>query len=178
MALTIKRPESRVPFCLDGNLKAEHEVAHAKFEASRNQSLGDSRLIDPSRELAKIVNDIEKKMRASSVEFLLRGLPRGEWNELVNKHEPRPGNALDKNYGFNLEALMTPAIPACIVEVTNHSGKVLDFDVAKEWEALAKDMTDAQYEDFVMAVIRLNLGRNEIPFSLSAFRMIQNSDQK
>jgi len=38
-------------------------------------------------------------------------------------------------------------------------------------------MTDSQYEDFVLATLRVNKGRNEVPFSLSAFRMIQPSDQ-
>ena len=38
-------------------------------------------------------------------------------------------------------------------------------------------MTDSQYEDFVLATLRVNKGRNEVPFSLSAYRTIQASDQ-
>lgn len=177
MALTIKRPETRVAFCLDGNLKAEHEAAEAEFNAARNRSLADARLNDPVKELAKKVSEIEDAMKASTVEFVIRGMRRGDWNELSAAHAPREGNALDKTYGFNVETLMVAAIPQSIAGVENQDGEPLDFDPAAEWEPLADDMTDSQYEDFVLAVLRVNRGRNDVPFSLSAFRMIQDSDQ-
>jgi len=177
MALTVKRPETRVSFCLDGDLKAAHEAAEAEFNAARNKSLADARLNSPVKDLAQKVADIEADMKASTVEFLVRGLKRSEWTDLVAEHAPREGNALDKSYGFNVEALMVAAIPACVVAVENQAGEVLPFDPAKEWDALADDMTDSQYEEFVLAVLRVNKGRNEVPFSLSAYRMIQASDQ-
>jgi hypothetical protein len=177
MALTIKRPETRVAFCLDGNLKAEHEAAEAEFNAARSRSLADARLNDPAKDLAKKITDIEEAMKAASVEFVIRGMKRADWNDLVADHAPREGNALDKSYGFNVESLMTVAIPKGIAGVENLSGEPLDFDAATEWEALADDMTDSQYEDFILATLRVNKGRNEVPFSLSAFRMIQASDQ-
>jgi len=177
MALVVKRPETRVSFCLDGDLKAAHEEAEAEFNAVRSRSLGDSRLNDPAKDLAKKVNDLEEAMKASTVSFLVRGMRRGDWNDLVAEHAPREGNALDKSYGFNVEALMKVAVPKSIAGVENSKGEPLDFDVSAEWDALADDMTDSQYEDFVLAALRVNKGRNEVPFSLSAFRMIQASDQ-
>ena len=177
MALTVKRPETRVSFCLDGDLKAAHEAAEAEFNAARTKSLGDARLNGGLTGYAQKVTDIEAEMKASTVEFLMRGMKRSDWNDLVAEHAPREGNALDKSYGFNLEKLMVAAIPACIVAVENQAGEALPFDPAKEWDALADDMTDSQYEDFVMAVLRVNKGRNEVPFSLSAYRTIQASDQ-
>jgi hypothetical protein len=177
MALVVKRPETRVLFCLDGDLKAAHEAAEAEFNAARSQSLADARLNDPAKDLAKKVNAIEEEMKAATVSFLVRGMKRGDWNDLVAAHAPREGNALDKSYGFNVEALMTVAVPKSIAGVENHAGEALDFSVADEWDALSVDMTDSQYEDFVLATLRVNKGRNEVPFSLSAFRMIQPSDQ-
>jgi hypothetical protein len=61
--------------------------------------------------------------------------------------------------------------------VENSKGEALEFDAATEWGPLADDMTNSQYEDFVLAVLRVNAGRNEVPFSLSAFRMTQDSGQ-
>jgi len=177
VALVVKRPETRVLFCLDGDLKAEHEAAEAEFNAARAQSLADARLNSPVKDLAQRVNDLEEKMKAATVSFLVRGMKRGDWNELVAAHAPREGNALDKSYGFNVEALMKVAVPKSIAGVENHAGAALDFSVKDEWDALADDMTDSQYEDFVLATLRVNKGRNEVPFSLSAFRMIQDSDQ-
>lgn len=177
MALVVKRPETRVLFCLDGDLKAEHEAAESEFSAARSRSLADARLNDPVKDLAKRVNDLEGQMKAATVSFLVRGMKRGDWNELVAEHAPREGNALDKSYGFNVEALMKVAVPKSIAGVENSAGEPLPFDSGKEWDALADDMTDSQYEDFVLATLRVNKGRNEVPFSLSAFRMIQGSDQ-
>lgn len=177
MALVVKRPETRVLFCLDGDLKAAHEEAESEFNAARSRSLADARLNDPAKDLAKRVNDLEEEMKASTVSFLIRGMKRGDWNDLVAEHAPREGNALDKSYGFNVEALMNVAVPKSIAGVENHTGEPLDFDAAAEWDALADDMTESQYEDFVLATLRVNKGRNEVPFSLSAFRMIQASDQ-
>jgi hypothetical protein len=73
---------------------------------------------------------------------------------------------------------MVAAIPLSIAAVENAAGDALPFDPASEWDALADEMTNSQYEDFVLAVLRVNAGRNEVPFSLSAFRMIQDSERK
>ena len=178
MTLTVKRPETRVNFCLDGDLKAEHEAADAEYSAARARSVVDDRLNDPAKDLAQKVIDLEDQMKASSVTFLVRGLPRGDWSGLKAAHAPRPDNATDKAYGFNVESLMLEALPKSIVSVENSAGEVLPFDPAKEWDALADDMTDSQYEDFVLAVLRVNAGRNDVPFSLSAFRMIQDFEQR
>ena len=178
MALVVKRPETRVKFCLDGDLKAAHEAAEAEYLATRSRAVADGRLNDPAKDLARKVVDLEAEMQASTVSFLVRGLPRGTWADLVAGHAPREGNALDKSYGFNVESLMVAALPLSIVGAENSAGEVLDFDAPTEWSALADDMTNSQYEDFVLAVLRVNAGRNDVPFSLSAFRMIQDSEQK
>ena len=178
MALTVKRPETRVSFCLDGDLKAAHEAADAEYAAARSRSVVDSRLNDPAKVLAQKVLDLEDQMKEASVTFLIRGLPRGAWSDLVAAHAPRTENATDKTYGFNVESLMIEALPKSIVQVESSAGEVLPFDPSKEWDALADDMTNSQYEDFVLAVLRVNAGRNDVPFSLSAFRMIQDSEQK
>lgn len=178
MTLTVKRPETRVLFCLDGDLKAQHEAADMEYSAARSRAVVDARLNDPAKALAQKVIDLEDQMKATSVSFLVRGLPRGQWSDLVAAHAPRPENNTDKTYGFNVESLMVIAVPKSIVGVENSSGEALPFDTKTEWDALADDMTNSQYEDFVLAVLRVNAGRNDVPFSLSAFRMIQDSEQK
>lgn len=178
MALIVKRPETRVKFCLDGDLKAAHEAAEAEYLAARSRAVADARLNDPAKDLAQKVVDLEAEMAASTVSFLVRGLPRGKWSDMVAEHSPRPENATDKAYGFNVESLMMKALPVSIIGAENSAGEPLDFDPVKEWDALADDMTNSQYEDFVLAVLRVNAGRNDVPFSLSAFRMIQDSEQK
>jgi hypothetical protein len=178
MALTVKRPETRVKFCLDGDLRSAHEAAEAEYIAANNRRLADPRLGDSTRSLAQKVQDLEAQMNDASVTFIVRGLKRGDWTELTTEHAPREGNNLDSTYGFNIESLMTAAIPRSISAVENSKGEPLEFDPVTEWDALADDMTNSQYEEFVIAVIKVNAGRNDVPFSLSAFRATQDSEQR
>lgn len=176
MALTVKRPETLVRFCLDGELKSRHEAADAEYTAAKNRMIADKRMVDPTRALAQAVLDLESEMEKNTVVFTVRGFQRGKWSQLTAEHGPRQDNALDKAYGFNVESLMLEAIPAAIASVVDSEGAVVEFDPAKEFNALAEDMTNSQYEDFVLAVLRVNAGRNDVPFSLSAFRMTRDSD--
>lgn len=178
MTLTVKRPETRVPFCLDGDLKAAHEAAEAEYTRENSRRLADPRLGSTVRKLAEKVQDLEAQMQDSTVTFLIRGLKRGEWAELTAANPPREKNSMDANHGYNIEALMLTAIPKSIVGVENNKGEPLPFDPATEWDGLAEEMTNSQYEDFVLAVYKVNAGRNDVPFSLSAFRATQDSAQK
>jgi hypothetical protein len=178
MALTIKRPETRVSFCLDGDLQAAYEAADAEFANLSTRKLIDERLNGQAKESAQRLVELEAQMQESTVSFVLRGMPRGEWGQLTAEHGPKEGNTTDKHYGYNMEAVMTIAIPKSIVGVENSKGERLPFNVTDEWEALAADMTDAQYEDFVLGVLKVNKGRSDVPLSLSAFRMMQDSEQK
>ncbi|QWY79645.1 tail assembly chaperone [Arthrobacter phage Persistence] len=178
MTLTVKRPETRVDFCLDGDLKAAHEAAEAEYIRENQKQLADPRLGNTVRKKAERVQELEAQMQESTVTFLIRGMKRGDWQELTGSNPPRDKNQLDATYGYNIEAVMVTAIPKSIVQVTNQQGEALPFDPAAEWEALADDMTNSQYEDFILAVIKVNAGRNDIPFSLSASRTIQASEEK
>jgi hypothetical protein len=178
MTLTVKRATTRVPLCLDGDLKAAHEAAEAEYNAANARRLADPRFADSTRKLAQAVLDIEEQMKDQTVEFLLRGMQRGKWADLTTENEPREGNTLDSSYGFNVEAVMIVAIPACIESVKNRKGEALPFDPTKDWDPLVTDMTNSQYEDFVLGALRVNAGRNDVPFSLSAFRATQDSEAK
>lgn len=176
MKLEVKRPEKFVEFCLDGELHGEYETAKAELDMARRKALADKRLNDPTIKLAQHVVDLGDKIRAESVRFLIRGLPRKRWATLTAENPAREGEALDKSYGCNIEAVMIEAIPESIVSVTR-DGEPVDFDPAKDWEGTADDMTDIQYEDFVVAVLTVNRGRQEVPFSLDAYRRISDSDK-
>jgi hypothetical protein len=178
LKLELKRPEKTVEFCLDGGLYAEYAAATRELEDTRKKALArrDDRLTDPSLPIAKKVVDLAEQIRAESIHFLLRALTRKRWQTLVAENPSREGNAADKGYGFNLDAVLVAAIPESIVSVTK-DGEPVEFTPAEDWEALADEMTDRQYEDFGVAVLELNRGRQEVPFSLDAYRKMLASDQ-
>lgn len=178
MKLELKRPEKTVEFCLDGSLYAVHAEAVKDLAEARKKSLAnrDGRMTDPTIPLAKRVMEIGAQVEAESAHFLLRALQRKRWQTLVAENPSRDGNASDKGYGFNLEAVLNVAIPESIVSVTRN-GESVEFDPAEDWDALADEMTDRQYEDFGIAVLELNRGRQEVPFSLDAYRKTLDSDK-
>lgn len=114
-------------------------------------------------------------MRDQLAVFTIRGLPRSDWKALEMANPPRQGVESDaKIYGFNIDAVVEAALPKSIVRV-EQNGERVDFDTATDWEPLADAMTDSQYDDFATAVLQVNRGRNDLPFSLSASQEIQNS---
>lgn len=176
MKLSVKRPETTVEFCLDGELFSRYQEVEDDLKEARQQGLADKRLNGAASVIARHLVEITEQMRAESVTFTLRGMPRKDWAKLVAENPARDGNQLDKTYGFNLDEVMEVAIPACIVGVKKH-GEPVEFDPAADWDALADDMTDAQYENFVIKTLTVNRGRQEVPFSQAAYKLTADSDQ-
>ena len=176
MELSVKRPETTVEFCLDGELFSRYEELNADLVEARKRSLADDRLNGEPAIIAKKLVEVTEQMRAETVTFTLRGMPRKDWAKLIAENPPRDGHPADKGFGANAESLMTTAIPACIVSVKK-DGKPVEFDPAKKWEALADDMTDSQYDAFVLKTFSVNRGRQEVPFSQAAYKLTADSEQ-
>lgn len=176
MKLTVKRPETTYDLCLDGELFGEFQKADAELKEARKMEMADPRLNSPAKDIAKRIMALQEQMKSETVTFTLRGLPRKDWARMVAENPPREGHAGDKSFGANIDALMLEAIPKCIVEVKK-DGEVLDFDPAKDWDSLAEEMTDAQYDDFATKAIVVNRGRHEVPFSQAAYKLTADSDQ-
>lgn len=177
MALKITRPEKIVSLCTDAALQAEWEEAQDAL-ANAPREVQDDRLNSGNStvKLAHAVQEIEQKMLASTVRFRLQALRRSEWTERVAANPPRDDNADDKARGYNQETFYDDVIARSIVEVTQ-DGEAIDFDPLGEWEALADEMTDAQYSKFAEAVFVLNRGEVSVPFSRSASRALRGSSE-
>ena len=181
MAIEIKRATRSVTLCLDGDLYAQYEDAEARLKEARYKQATDARLNSGVLAVEKEVFALIKAQEESTITFVLRALPRPKWDALVEAHPARTGNQADNNLGFNIDTIFDAAMshekPTTIVRVTDHQGKVLDFNPS-EWQALSDDMSRTQYADFEMALNELNRGDNEIPFSHTAFKAAQSSAGK
>jgi len=171
---TMKRIETTVELCLDGSLYAEWKQAQAELEQSKKKAVVDDRLNSPVRTLAAQIQDLEAKVVKETVTFTVRAMSRKEWREITLANPPREGNDLDKNgYGFNVDAVMEAAIPRSVVAAAK-SGRKLP-DAAKLWAELEPDMSESQYDDFAVAVLQVNRGRMDRPFSYAASLEMQAS---
>lgn len=176
MTLTMKRPQINVDLCLDGSLRADWEAAEAELVMLQKKRFGDQRLNSAVKRQADIVLELQQQMAAETVTFTLQGVPREKWRALVMAHPEREDNATDKAYGCDIDGLTAEALPLSILKVVQH-GKVIEFDPTSEWEGLVSEMTDQQYEEFFLALFRINRGRQEIPFSATASQEMRIYDE-
>lgn len=176
------RPEKVVPICLRGHLQAEWDRLKAQYDAGPGED-DQAMLTDRAakRRVAEQMANVEAEMRAGTVEFRLRALPRRRtpgmpaeqpvWQELVAKHPPRKDeqgkvDQRDAAAGVNTETLFEELVRASVVEPELSE---------EQWEQLDGKLTDAQWQHLFMAAWQLNRSEVDVPFSRAAW-MMRTSD--
>lgn len=163
------RPTTVVNVVTNLDLLAEHQAALDELERlNRVQSAAD-RMNSPYskeiRDLAKKVQELEAQMSDSTVCVKLKALKRTQYAEVVANHPPREDNDVDNAYGVNIDTFGDELIPLSIVGAWNKAtGEKVDF-TSDDWAEEADEFTDAQYSEFVSAVLNINRGATSIPFS-------------
>lgn len=176
MSITITRPTQRIEFCTDLGLKAEHEAAVAAL-ADASKAAEQSAMENSSAEkvaAAERVAELEARMREHTIVFTLSAWPRKRWVEFEETHPPREGRDDDKNFTINVDSL-DEVIAGAIVSVKTNDGRDVPLNPATDWPTLADEMTSGQWNEFALAVLRLNRGVTAAPFSSAASRVIRTS---
>lgn len=178
MSITVKRPEGAVEFCTDLALREQWEKAVERLNEARKDET-DRRLADTSvAEAAAEVQRLEAAMKAATLRFRIKAMPRRRWQELGEEHQPREGNQQDAAMGVNVSTFFDAVALESIFAVNESvSDKVVDFDVKAEWMALADEMTDGQYKEFVNEFLALNRGVTKAPFSRTASLVTRLSEE-
>lgn len=166
MSIVAKRPTQRIEFVTDLDMKAEHEAAVAHLAAVQKQASYDARETgsEAVTEAAAAVQELERHMREHTVVFTLEAWPRKRWVEHEETHPPREGREDDKNLGIDVASL-DEVLAGSIKSVTNLDGEPVEFNGPTEWAQLAENMTSGQWQEFALAVLRLNRGVTAAPFS-------------
>lgn len=181
--LAIKRPEKTIEFCTDLALQAEWEAAGRELADVAKRAAPDARMTGDSkavRDLKKRIQELETTMLSSLVVFTLRALPRKRFVELEEAHPPREGDAADQHYGVNMATFIDAVMvePGTLVSVADKtSGDTVDF-TAKDWPALADDMSSGQWQEFALPLLRLNRGTVTPGFNRAAWQKTPTSAQK
>ncbi len=179
MRIEVSRATRAVDLVTDAGLYARWQVACKALADAQRAAVADAREADTSvRDAAAAVRAVEQEMHASTVRFTLRAQPRSQWAAWVAKHPPRDGDEVDKMFGLDVSALDS-AIVAMVERVEDADGTVLDVDIAAEWDQLADDMSQPQWETFASAVLEVNQGKGSegVPFSRAASAATRRSEQ-
>lgn len=169
------RPEKIVALCLRGDLRAEWDRLRAQLDTAPADDEPSTMAARASkRRIAEQLAAIEDEMRAATVEFRLRALPRKRlpgmrpgqvvWHELVERHPPRTGadGKLDRRdtvIGVNTDSFFDELVRVSIVEP--------ELD-ERRWQALLERLTDAQWDELARAAWSLNRSGVDVPFSGAA----------
>lgn len=176
MSISVKRAEGYVDFCEDLSLRAEWEEACDLLDVAKKRP-GSDRLAGNITQLAANVREIEAAMEATIVRIKIRALGKTHWKRLGAEHPPRDDSDQDAAYGVDVstffDAVARESIFAAVEKV---SGEVRDFDPKNEWDSLADEMTDGQYNEFVQKFLELNRGATSPGFSRAASLLTQSSE--
>jgi hypothetical protein len=178
MSITVNRPTQRIEFCTVLGLKAEHEDAVAvlaeatkQAEKVKMENGGGAKLAAAERIAA-----IEEQMRDHTIVFTLAAWPRKRWVEFEESHPAREGHEDDKSFSIDVSSL-DEVIAGSVQSVKAPDGRDVPFHAPTEWVALADEMTSGQWNEFALAILRLNRGVTAAPFSPLASRVIRRSSE-
>ena len=156
-------PEDRVPVCTRSDLVVQWQRLGQELAAAQLKSKADPRLA--GGDTAKLVERMEAlraEVEASTVEFVLRGLPRKAWNELVEAHPPRKNDDGDVQMDVNRETFLPALVKASTVEP-----KLKD----ETWQALldpaSELLSTQQWRHLWRACWNLNVRELDVPFSVA-----------
>lgn len=159
-----KRGERVVPLNLRGDIQLEIEGLEKDLIKLREtdeglKSLGGN---PEARVLAERINALIAEAQDSTIDVLLRALPRKAWADLVAKHPSK-----DDGKEFDM-SIYNDAVPACWVEPE------LDDETR---DKLLDEITQGQWDQLVETVAWLNRGDQRVPFSALASRTLRNSGE-
>lgn len=173
MLAEARLPERTVPICLRGDLVAEHENLERQLEEANRRAV-DSLEGNGAGDIIDRIEALQEEMRASTVTFRLRALPKPRWRALLAEHPPRQTedekpHPEDVAVGVNMETFWDAIARACLVEP-----EVDD----ETWALMAGPdgrLTDRQIGQLADAAWAVNRGEVSVPFSRAVSQARQNT---
>lgn len=135
---TATRRSETVALCLRGDLAKQHDDLVDELERLTSTNASD----EETSAVAEQIAAVEADVHAATVEFVVAGMGRLAWSNLLAAHAPQPEHIA--TYGFRLrwnpETFPAAAIAASIVtpeDVTeDHVRRLEEIATEAEWEAL------------------------------------------
>jgi hypothetical protein len=135
-----KARTARVALMLDGDLLAEHERLTVQFERATDADKG---------AIAARIVDLEGAIADAEIEFVFRGLGRGQWRKLMADHPPTDE---DKARGLDFNGATFPLVAMAATLIAPEF--TLD-----ELEELADDvLTVLDFERLWAGCLKANVG--------------------
>lgn len=170
-----KLAEESTEICLRPDLLDSYaEATEALAEAHANRAKEDKRMASNAtpearaeREAAERVQEVEAELKAASVEFHFRALPKDEMRALKDEHPPRKGNDIDTWKGYNVDAVIDASVRLSLVDPV--------FD-EESWDQLVATINDGEWEEMRRVANTVNGNAFRPPKSLRASEILTRAD--
>ena len=155
-------PEDRVPVCTRSDLVVQWQRLGQELAAAKLKHSADPRLAGGGTELLERMEALRAEVEASTVEFLLRALPRKQWHELVEAHPPRKDDEGDVRMDVNRATFLPALVQASTVEP-----KLRDETWAALLDPASGLLSEQQWRQLWRACWNLNVAELDVPFSVA-----------
>lgn len=142
--------------CLDGSTASERARLEGELAAARKRDEADQRLSSGQVNAQPILDalaELEDAARASLHLIRVRRMPGAAWTELTSHHPVRVDVAIDRRFGYNLDAITKAALPLCSVRVDDDGEHEI---TAEQWGQLFQVLSGSEFSALRDAVFALN----------------------
>lgn len=148
-----KRPATRkVSILLAPDLRLRYDELSREIEkAEKLDRLSNE--ADRAPALVREREALEDEIEESTVEFVLRALPRADWMTLLEAHPPTDEDKED-GLDYNPEGVFAPLLAACAVEP--------EMELS-DAEAIYEEWSQAEVTQLFVAAIRVNREVRNVP---------------
>ncbi len=166
-----------VPICLRGDLVSEVERLNEEL-ATVLQAEADARVSGAAsldtgsqgRQIAEQIEALREQMKASTITFMLRALPKQRFRAMIDEHPPRKDDdggvlALD-DMGVNSSTFFDVLIRECTAEPQL---------TEPQWQKLFGKLSDRQFQVLSTTAWAVNRSDVDVPFSRAASKLLKGS---
>lgn len=156
-------PEDRVPVCTRSDLVVQWQRLGQELAAAKLKNAADPRLAGgDTADIVRQMEALRAEVEASTVEFVLRALPRKQWHDLVEAHPPRKNDDGDVRMEVNRETFLPALVQASTVEP-----KLRDETWQQLLDPASGLLSEQQWRQLWRACWNLNVRELDVPFSVA-----------
>jgi hypothetical protein len=150
------RPTRDVQVLLDADLSEKREELRAELERVKATAANDPRLsaVDPEEtDLQEKLDAVLEESADALVTLRFTRLPGNEWSDLTSRCPVRLDAPIDRQYGYNMQAVSTLAAPISGVRVEDDAEVSLEDS---EWVDLFETISGHEFILVMDAIYELN----------------------
>jgi hypothetical protein len=169
MPIAFKRATKTFELCTDMTVQAEWEQAQRDLQAAVAAS--DGRQSVTRSQLARQVKELEELMASATIVFTFQALARKAFAEILDRHPVREDEDADKHFGVNVDTILPDLLAASFVSAAwkGSGDDVVEMSVTN-YRDMVDELTDGQYSELLLTLVKLNRGSVAVPFSRAASR--------